>query len=274
MNKLNTLFLILLFLLISLAEAETLTLPSSQEVTVEEYGSPSSTNHLLWMHAERGISGELQKTILSISKEKNLHLLLPDWLDSYFIEPSRSSLEKIEQQDFEDLIAHYAKQYSVGNNKLFIVATSRAASLVLNATHHLQSKGIKSFSGIILISPYLQKQAPEIGKSIEYQTITSHSNLPVYIFQAERSPRYIPLTMLVEELEKGGSSVFAHRQKNVSGGFHMRDKNDLTEADMQACKEFRKQMVNAISMLGLTDVAPLKPLATYDKNIRKRKPLR
>ncbi len=253
--------------------AESLTLPSEQEITVEEYGVPTSNSHLLWMHAERGISGELQKTLLSVSKEKDIHILLPDWLDSYFIEPSRSSLEKIPQQDYENLIAHYANNYSKTDDKLFIVATSRASSLVLNAVHHLQSQGVQSIAGIILISPYLQKQAPEIGKVIEYQKITSHSNLPLYIFQSERSPRYIPLPLLAEELEKGGSPVFVHRLKNTSGGFHMRDKSDLTEADLIAREEFPKQISKAVSMLEFVEAAPLKPLKTYEKNIRKRNPL-
>ncbi len=254
----------------SITNAENLTLPSEQEITVEEYGNPSAKNHILWMHAERGISDELQKTILAISKQENIHIILPDWLDSYFIEPTRSSLEKIPQQDYEDLIAHYSKLYSKTGDKLYIVATSRAASLVLNSTHHLQTQGINSFAGIIFISAYLQKQSPEIGKSVEYQNITSHSNLPIYIFQSERSPRYIPLPLLVNELEKGGSSVFVHRLLNTSGGFHMRDKNDLTEEDLKARELFPKQIANALAMLNLSESATLKSLDTYEKNIRKR----
>jgi thiol-disulfide isomerase/thioredoxin len=250
--------------------AENLTLPSDQEITIEEYGESSSKNHILWMHAERGISGELQKMVLAISKQKDIQILLPDWLDSYFIEPTRSSLEKIPQQDYEDLIAHYAKLYSKTDDKLYIVATSRAASLVLNSVHHLQTQNINAFAGIIFISPYLQKQSPEIGKSIEYQAITSHSNLPVYIFQSERSPRYIPLPLLANELEKGGSPVFVHRLLNTSGGFHMRDKSDLTEEDMKAREIFPKQIATALAMLKLSEPAPLKPLAKYEKNIRKR----
>ncbi len=259
-------------------EAETLTLPSEQEITVEEYGNASAKNHVLWMHAERGISGELQKTILAVSKQRaeqnDIQVLLPDWLDSYFIEPTRSSLEKIPQQDYDDLIAHYAKLYSKNDDRLFIVATSRAASLVLNSVHRLQTQGIKSFAGIIFISPYLQKQAPEIGKSLEYQTITSHSNLPVYIFQSERSPRYIPLPLLAQALEKGGSPVFVHRLLNTSGGFHMRDNQDLTEEDLIAKTRFPKHIANALALLNLSEPAPLKPLASYEKNIRKRSTLR
>lgn len=141
---------------------------------------------------------------------------------------------------------------------------------MLNSVHRLQTQGIKSFAGIIFIAPYLQKQAPEIGKSLEYQKIASHSNLPLYIFQSERSPRYIPLSQLAEELEKGGSPVFVHRLLNTSGGFHMRDKSDLTEQDLEARKIFPTQIASALSLLRLSKTAPLKPLDKYEKNIRKR----
>ena len=266
MKNHNKLILLVFFLInTTIITAESIQLPSDQEISIEEYGKSTSKNHILWLHSERGISGELQKMLLSISKQHNIHILLPDWLDSYFIGPSRSSLEKIPQQDYEDVIAHYAKLYKNDLDSFFVISNSRAAGLLLNATHHLQSQGLKSFTGIILISPYLQKQAPEIGKVLEYQTITSHSNLPLYVFQAERSPRFIPLPLLIEELEKGGSPVFVHRLKNISGGFHARDKSDLTEIDIKAREDFPQQISNALSMLKLSNPAPLKPLATYEK---------
>ena len=268
----NKLILLVFFLLnTTFITAESIQLPSDQEIFIEEYGESTSKNHIFWLHSEHGISGELQKMLLSISKQHDIHILLPDWLDSYFIEPSRSSLEKIPQQDYEDVIAHYAKLYKSDLENFFVISSSRAAGLLLNATHHLQSQGLKkSFTGIIFISPYLQKQAPEIGKTPKYQAITSYSNLPLYVFQAERSPRFIPLPTLIKELEKGGSPVFVHRLNNISGGFHARDKSDLTETDMKAREDFPQQISNALSMLKLSNPAPLKPLARYEKNIRKR----
>jgi len=254
----------------TLAHAEIITLPSDQEITIEEYGLSSAKNHILWMHSEHGISGELQEILLSISKETDIQILLPDWLDSYFIEPSHSSLEKIPDKDYNDLIAHYAKLYEKSDDNFYLVANGRAASLVLNSSHLLQTRGLKGFDGIILLSPYLQKQTPDIGKTLDYQTITSHSNLPLYIFQAERSPRFIPFPLLIEELEKGGSQVFAHRLKNVSGGFHVKNKNVLTDVDLKARKEFPQQISNALSLLKHSKAAPLKPIAAYQKNIRKQ----
>ena len=139
-------------LFVSAVQAEVITLPSTQEITIEKYGDKNAKYHMLWMHSERGISANLQKTLLSISKNESIQIWLPDWLDSYFISPSRSSLEKIPQQDFESLISHYS---AFNNKKLFIVASGRAASLVLNATHHLQTLGNNDIAGIIFLAPYL-----------------------------------------------------------------------------------------------------------------------
>jgi len=100
--------------------AESLVLPSEQEIIVEEYGDPSSKNHIIWLHSERGISGELQKMLLKTSKQQDMHILLPDWLDSYFIEPSRSSLEKIPQQAFQDFITHYSQNSQAMTNCLLL----------------------------------------------------------------------------------------------------------------------------------------------------------
>lgn len=262
------LFLILLFLTPLLSHAGSITLPSDQEVNVEVYGEDDAKHQILWMHSEYGISAELQHVILNTTKKEDVQVFLPDWLDSYYIHRSRSSLEKIPQDDFEDLIRHYTEKMQTESKKLIIIAESRAASLALNAAHHLQSEGNDLIAGIILISPYLQKQTPKIGTAIEYQKITSHSNLPLYLMQAERSPRFVPLNQLTKELEKGGSAVYTQIFKGITGGFHARSPEDLTEKDLKAKETLPQKINNAIMLLKSTEAAPLKALDKYKKNIR------
>jgi len=252
--------------------AEIVILPSDQEVNVEEYGNANAKHLMLWMHSEYGISKELQKTLLNISKKQDIQIHMPDWLDSYYLSPSRKSLEKIPQQDFEDLISHYTDKLSKPTDKLFIVASGRVSGMVLNAAHHLQTQGNDSLGGIILISPYLQTGTPEMGKPLSYQQITTYSNLPLYMFQPERSPRFVPHPQLVKALQKGGSPVYTHILANVSGGFHARDEEDLTDADLNEKLKFPKQISNALSVLQQTQAAPLKALQAYKKHILKRKP--
>lgn len=258
------------FLLSFSTHAKEVVLPSEQEITVEVYGNQDAPEIILWMHSERGISKELQKTLLSITKQQDIQIHLADWLDSYYITPSRVSLEEIPQQDFEDFIRYYTKQLNT-SSKLTVVANGRMASLVLNAAHHLQSEGDKGIAGIILLSPYLQKGTPAAGSSAEYQKITNYSNLPLYIFQAERSPRFVPLPLLIKELEKGGSPIYTRILAGVSGGFHARDESDLTEADFQQKLAFPKQLASAIKLLKQTTAGPLKPLDDYKKNIRTKR---
>lgn len=264
-------------------QAETITLPSEQEISLETFGEPSSEYDVLWIHSERGVTEPLEGTLKNITEEQSIRIYFPDFHDSYFITPSSSSLEKVPQTDIEDLIkfvlngkaSNKDMSKNLGKNraetkKLFIVASSRAAGIVLNAVHHLQSQKINTIAGIIMIAPYLQEQVPEIGKAATYQKIAAYSNLPLYIFQAERSPRIFPLPRVVKELEKGGSDVFVHVLKGIQGGFHMRKQSDLAEMDIKGLQKLPEQMFNALSLLGKLETAELKPLASYEKNIRKK----
>ncbi len=143
MNPIKILLLFISLMLSVSIYAEIVTLSSEQEVNVEEYGSASSDKHVIWLASERGISGELQKTVLAISKEQNLHILMPDWHDSYLLSPTRLSLEQIPAQDYQDLITYYAKRYK----QLFLVAESRAATFALKTSHQLQLDKINSIAG-------------------------------------------------------------------------------------------------------------------------------
>ncbi len=167
---------------------------------------------------------------------------------------TRSSLDKIPQQDLDDYIQQVAQQTKP--NKLFILAMSHAAGPLLKTAYNLQLKQKKQLAGIILLAPYLQKQTPEIGKKAQYQNIASKSNLPLYLIQAERSPRFIPLPHLIKRLEKGGSPLFTHILKDVHGGFQQRDLADLRDKDLQALKNFPNTIYNALALLRNTQAAP------------------
>ena len=260
MNPIKIILLLIALFLSHTSHAEVITLASEQEINVEEYGSPESARHIIWLTSERGITTDLQKTVLAISKQSGLHILMPDWHDSYLLAPTRSSLDKVPAQDFQDLITHYTKRYK----KLFIAADSRAALIALKTAYQLQVENNHSISGIIMLAPYLQKQTPDIGQDIEYQQITSHSNLPIYVFQAERSPRFVPLPLLIKTLEKGGSQVFTHVLKGITGGHHQRGKEDLNQRDLQALKDLPKQFNTALTLLAQSETAPQIPIKSEE----------
>jgi len=259
-------FFLLILVFCSNLQAETVTLPSGQEISVENIGNPSAKNHLLWVHSTHGISEELTQTITEVAEQEAVNILLPDWLDSYFIPPSRLALEKIPEQDFIALVKHYAQQYP---ENFFLLGTGRAASLVLKAAYVLQTEGINNIQGIILIAPYLQKGIPDIGKDIDYQEITTLSNLPLYVIQAERSPRYLPFPKLIQALEKGGSPVYTHILKDIRGGYHERSADQLKEKDIQARAQFPSLIGNALQLLKTTEKAPLPRRHASDKITQK-----
>lgn len=271
LNTKTFFWLALLFLIAAPAHSEIIKLDAEHELNIEVYGDPKTAKyHVLWLPSERGITGELQKTVLAISKQQNIHIVMPDWHASYFITPSRSSLDKIPVGHYYKLIEHYASQF----DPLFLVTNGKSAPLAMQASNRLQQAKIDSIDGIIMLSPYLQVQTPEIGKRIQYQQITAYNNLPLYIFQAERSPRFVPLPQLLTALENSGAQVYSHVLKGVTGGYHQRNKEDLKEIDMQALAAFPKQISNALAILSQADKTALRPYQETASKAKRKKGLR
>jgi len=255
--------------MLSTTYADTTILHSGQEISSETFGSVDAEYAVLWLHSERGIVPNLQKTLKAIATEKSVKVILPDFHESYFIPVTRSSLDKIPQKDIENYITRVAKD--IAPKKLFVFAMSRFAGNLLKATYNLQLEEKNPIAGIVLLAPYLQTQTPEIGKKAQFLTVTSMSNLPLYLIQAERSPRYVPLPNLVKELEKGGSPLFVHVLKDVHGGFQQRDVADLREKDIQALKDFPNTVYNALMLLDDTNPAPFKATSALTNTAIKKK---
>lgn len=246
-------------------EASSIDLSSDQEILIEEFGEPNDNPTILWLTSERGITPNLKLTLSNTSEFEDLHIIVPDWHGSYFLTPTRSSLSKIPTEDFKEVLSHSIEKYK----NLIIFSNSRSASITLKALHEFQTQGKPVAKGIILMSPYLQKRTPDIGQTIQYQQIAKYSNLPIYLIQPERSPRFVPLPRLVQALEEGGSPVFTHVLKGISGGFHMRSNEDLSEADFKALEQFPKTLRNAVAMLKTAKLASLRPLNSYEENTHK-----
>lgn len=244
-------------------KAEELTLPSGQDLTIQETGDKDSKYHALWFHSERGLSPSLTELVKTTSK--NTHIIMPNLHESYFLSPGKSSLEDVPDKDIDDLIKHYSTQYK----QLYIIGHSRAAELILNATRRLQLSDKISFPGLIFISPYLQKAVPEIGKKAEYLETALNSNLPIYIFQPQRSTRFVPVKDLVEALQIGGSEVYLHPLLKVGGGYQTRNKEHWEEGDAKAREEFPQQLEKAFAVLAMTDTAPVKDFKPKEKSARK-----
>jgi len=251
--------------------SDTTTLPSDQEINSEIHGADDAKYNVLWLHSERGVNKNLRSSINNITSKQSVRIILPDFHDSYFIPKSRSSLSNIPQQDIEDYITELAEE--IAPKKLYVFTMSRSAGNILKAAQNLQAKKKSPITAIIMLAPYLQIGTPDIGQKAIYQEVASQSNLPIYLFQAERSPRYIPFPDLVKTLETGGSPLFVHILKNVHGGFQMRDKSQLEEQDIAALKQFPEQVFNALSLLENTSPAPFvkKNEKTETKVVKKKK---
>lgn len=263
MVKMRVLIFLYLFITTINVNAEELTLPSGQELVIQESGDENSQYHAIWLHSERGLSAPLTELIKNTSK--TTHIIMPNLHESYFLSSGKSSLDQIPKTDIDDLIRHYSKLYP----RLYIIGHSRASELILNATRRLQLSDHIKFPGLIFISPYLQKEVPEVGQKVEYLDTVHNSNLPIYIFQPQRSTRFVPVKGLVEALQVGGSEVYLHPLLNVGGGYQTRSKEHWEDGDAKAREDFPQQLDKAFAVLAMTDPAPIKAFKPEEKAARK-----
>ena len=81
-------------------KAEEITLPSGQDLIISQTGDQKSPFHVLWLPSERGIKMALRELVEASSK--NIHIIMPDWHESYFLPTDRHSLSNIPAEDIDD----------------------------------------------------------------------------------------------------------------------------------------------------------------------------
>ncbi len=240
-----------------------LTLSSDEVITIDSYPGEGDTLYLQ-LPSERGLGKGYVTTAQQLAFE-NHTLWAVDLHSSYMVAPRRSSIDQFNIDDLLELI-DYSK--SQGFKRLFFIASGRGAQLALKIASQWQLKNPDEhyLKGHLFHSPHLILGNPQLGTNAQYMDVAQVSNLPVYLILPEYGTKYFRAGEIVQALKKGGSSVFTHRLKGVSGGFHMRNEQDLSKLSLQEKDALADTYLLASNLL-LT-VAPPKPLVVK-KNSKK-----
>ncbi len=201
---------------------------------------------ILWIPSERGYrKGSLPVTIELGDMGIDVHVV--DLHTSYMLQTGNRSYEDFDNSDILELLEHYKKTFK----EVFFVSSGRGAVVALQTARDWQLKYPDNYllKGFIFTHPHFIEGRPEIGSQADYVAIAKMTNLPVYLFQPEFSTKYARSQEIANYLKQGGSSVFIHLLKQVSGGFYMRDEESLTEADLTAKALFASQIGNALVLL-------------------------
>jgi len=227
-------------------------LSSGNTISIDEYASDGDVL-FLYLPSERGFGKGHVPTMQQLAFD-GYDVWVADLHSSYMIPKYRSSIDRFNIDDLLELIS-FAKNKSF--KKIFFLTSGRGAQLALKLAYQWQLKNPKSnlLKGHILQSPHLIDGKPSLGKIANYVGIVNHSNLPIYMLLPQFGTKYFRGEEIAKQLEKGGSSVFIHRLKNVHGGFHMRDVKDLTKADIKAKDNLSDTYIRAARLINTVSIS-------------------
>jgi len=247
------------------------------EVEVENGNSYSISHYpaqgkalLLWLPSEFGLGNGYQSFAQDLA-DKGINLWVLDLHESLMMPPGRDSLDKISLTDILQIV-HAAGDK--GFTELYLSGSSRGATLALEIGYQWQVEQPKDdlIKGLILFSPQLVEGRTVPGLRPPMVEISAHSNLPVYLIQPEYSTKYAHRRQILEQLQSGGSAVFAHYLSAIQDGFQSRSKGDLTARDLQTRAELAHILRNAVTLLRASAPAPFKAMRGPAKSINDAAP--
>jgi len=223
-----------------------LELPSGQELEISRYAG-TGDSILLWLPSERGLKAA-HKLHAEALADLGHEVWLADLHDIYFVERNRDS---VKQFPLADTVALIDAALASTDASLILVSSSRGAQLALIAAREwqLQNPGKTRINGAILSHAYLYQARPEIGETAVYLPITSATNLPVYLIDAQYSTKSAKISTLAAELSKGGSKVYTQVLSGVQGGFFARDDTEVSETDRMAKQNYAAILNRAAKIL-------------------------
>jgi len=202
-----------------------------QEIKVSNGNSISITHlqatgniSLLWLPSEHGLN-EGDKQISNQLAKLGVDVWLVDLLNSYFLAPVASSINKLPVADISQLINEFMLR---AKDQKFVLASGRSAVVLLRAL-----KTSKRPDGVLLISPNLYTATPEPGASATYLSITSSTKQDIIIFQPQLSPWYWQRDTQSRVLESGGSRVVVEVLTGVRDRFYFRPDAMTSEQSLQ-----------------------------------------
>ena len=262
MKWLGLIFILLSSVVFAGEELE-IELSSGSTISIDAYTSSGDTL-FLYLPSERGFGKGHVPTVQQLALD-GYDVWVADLHSSYMMPKYRSSIGHFNIDDLIELI-DFAKNKSF--KKIFFLTSGRGAQLALKVAYQWQLNNPKLdlLRGHILHSPHLIDGKPDFGRVAKYIDVAKYSNLPIYMLLPQFGTKYFRGEEIAKQLEKGGSSVFIHRFKEVHGGFHMRDAKDLTKIDVQAKDSLSEVYIRAVRLMNTVSIS--EPL-TANKNIQK-----
>ena len=151
-----------------------------------------------------------------------------DIAENLFLPKTTSTFRELDGRIVAGLID---KAHELTGKNVTVMAHAYASLPALRGIRkwQLQNSSLSSqensiyLNGLILLSPDLYIEVPELGLDPVFAPISSASNIPVMIFQSGSRGNRWQLEKLIAELQKGGAQVFSKIFPGVAGIFYGED---------------------------------------------------
>lgn len=206
-----------------------------------------SKNLLIWLPSRHGVRAG-HSTFAASIRSAGIDFWLVDLHTSYMVLTGRKDYARFKPQHIKELIDYAVQQ---GWKNIFVGGESRGAALAMQGVRQWQvdHPGKSSVKGLLFYHPHLIVGYTEIGERAAYHPITNATNIPMYIFQPQYSTKNLRSAELVEQMQRGGATVFFHLLKGVQGGFHVRSEGRLKQRDLEERNLIGQRIKKAMSLL-------------------------
>ena len=219
-----------------------ITLSSGEEISAEIFGQ-GNTQRVLWIGPSFGIHPRHRQIAASLAN-KNMEVWQFDLPEELFMPTNADTIRKIPGTIVADIINTLSRY---GQQKILIITSTYGAIPTLRGIHSWQSQGPKqnALIGAIIFSPYLYTHVPSLGSAPTFIAETEATNIPIYIFQAEKNTNRWHLPAMLEQLQRN-APVYTEMMDGVTALYYDEDKAPKTLAILRSIPD---KIIRAASLL-------------------------
>ena len=172
---------------------------------------------LLWLAPEYGFH-EGHRQLAGRLPGQGIEVWQVDMLENLFLPRGAGSMRQLDGSHVANLIdeAHRAS-----GKKIALAGDSYASLAVLAGAREWQRRrqGRDYLLGAVLFTPYTFAYIPSLGLDPEYMPVVDATNIPLLIFQAQKSAILYRFDELLSRLRKNGSPIYTRMLPDVMSLF-------------------------------------------------------
>ncbi|MBE9527204.1 MAG: TlpA family protein disulfide reductase [Proteobacteria bacterium] len=251
--------LLICFSKISFSQEEIIvTVSSDVDVAVEQF--PASGQYvLLWLAPEYGFRITHRHLAQKLS-EQGIEVWQANITEALFLPQSLTSLKQLNGEYIADLMTY---AYKTTGKKIVVAGDSYAAISALRGAHQWQERkhAEKYFVGAVLFSPFVYAAIPPLGLPPEFMPIISATNVPIMIYQAQKSGNIRQFEGLLEKLQQHDNPVYTKYMPDVMGLFYSENPDKAIAKNIKYLPKNIKQMIKVLDKHTIPEtVVPLEKI--------------